>query len=84
MKRYEVVISIDSTEDDDKVRLFIMKSLSQVISVGNYKRYNEDTLKLKIKEGVDVPKDKSKVYCLTAFIIGLVLMYGYQKIQGLL
>jgi len=87
MKRYEVIISIDSTDNEDKVRLFIMRALSQVIATGFHNRYREDTLNLKIKEGEAIP-DKIILRPTLTMILIQVLMcllwwYGYQKTQGL-
>lgn len=86
MKRYEVTIEIDSTEDEDKVQMFLMRSISQAIATSYYNRYNEDTLKLKVKEASVVPKNRVNVPLIGMFLLmlGVILsVYVYQKTQGL-
>jgi hypothetical protein len=84
LKKYEVVIEIESVETEDKVRLFIMRSLSQAIATNHYSRYREDTLRLKVSEieGREAPRTRSLIPYTVCVFLGMLLLYGYQKTQG--
>lgn len=88
MKRYKVELEIDSTEDEDKVQLFIMRSISRAISTSHYTRYNEDTLKVLV-DGKEI-KTKESVLMKYLVILGSIVsvfivlyLYAYKKTQGL-